>query len=149
LVSLCNSFIIFLFLYIFICSTLIMYGLTFIQNVNFHIRFFVIFNFGFKCGCPSLGCLKSVHSTRDGTKFVCKVHGGNVVYTIKYNFVWHLWTRHNVIMEMGKLECPSTQEEGPRHRGHECVSLEQPPSLGVSCWKYYSRFTISIKYWVK
>jgi len=76
--------------FIFLCNTFIMYGLTFIQNVNFHINFFsfiilvsdVVFH-------PPI-VLEGVHWAKDGAKFACKIHRCNVTYITKYNLVWHL-----------------------------------------------------------
>jgi hypothetical protein len=73
-----------------------------------------LFFFGCKCGYLSLGC----HWARDGPKFAYKVDGCDAFYTTKYNLVQHLWAQHNVVVELGKPEHPSTWEEGPRVQIH-------------------------------
>jgi hypothetical protein len=44
----------------------------------------------------------------DAPKFVCKVDECDALHTSKYNMIQHLQARHNVTMELGKLERPST-----------------------------------------
>ncbi len=66
--------------------------------------------------------LEGVHWAKDGAKFASKVHGCNVTYVTKYNLVWHLQIRHNVIMEPSKLEHPSTWKEGPKHKNHVAMN---------------------------
>jgi hypothetical protein len=63
---------------------------------------------------PLATAIKCFHWAKDGPKFVCKVDGCNASYIAKYNLVQHLWTCHNVTMELGKLEHPFTWEQGPR-----------------------------------
>ncbi len=64
---------------------------------------------------PPLVAIEGVHWAKDGPKFACRVDGCNASYMVKYNLVRHLQTHHNVIMEAGKPEHPSTKEEGLRH----------------------------------
>ncbi len=67
--------------------------------------------------------IEGVHWARDGPKFVCKVAGCNASYTTKYNLVQHLWAHCNVTMEPGKLERPSTWEEGLKHQNHTTMNV--------------------------
>ncbi len=62
-----------------------MYGLTFIHNINSHIRFFVFVILVLDVVALPLVALEGVHWPRDGAKFVYKVHGCNVTYIAKYN----------------------------------------------------------------
>ncbi len=85
--------------------------ITFIQNVNFHIKFIV---FGFLVSYMvalfpiaikgvainvvvlRLIAIEGIHWARDGPKFVCEVDWCDVSYIAKYNLVQHLWAHHNV-----------------------------------------------------
>jgi hypothetical protein len=62
-----------------------MYGLTFIHNINSHIRFFVFVILVLDVVALLLVALEGVHWPRDGAKFVYKVRGCNVTYIAKYN----------------------------------------------------------------
>jgi hypothetical protein len=87
-----------------------------------HIRFCVFVILVSKAIAPPLVALEGVHWARDGTKFVCRANGCNMA--TKYNMVCHLWAHHNVIMELGKPECPSTWEEGPTHQDHATMNAQ-------------------------
>ncbi len=67
---------------------------------------------------------KGVHWVRDGPKFVCRVDGCDASYIVKYNFVRHLRACHNVTMELGKPEHPSTWEQGPRVQDHMAINAQ-------------------------
>jgi len=96
-----------------LCNTLIMYGLTFIQNINFHIMFFVFVILVLDVVASPLVIIEGVHWAKDGSKFACSVDGCDVSYMAKYNLVWHLRVQHNVVMKSGKPKHPSTPNEGP------------------------------------
>jgi len=76
--------------FIFLCIIFIMYGLTFIQNVNSYIRFFVFVILVSNAVALPLIAIEGVHWARNGPKFACKVDGCNASYMAKYNLVKHL-----------------------------------------------------------
>jgi uncharacterized membrane protein len=61
----------------------------YVQNVNFHIRFFVFVILVSNVVAPPIA-LECVHWARDGPKFSYKVDGCNASYMVKYNLVQHL-----------------------------------------------------------
>jgi hypothetical protein len=61
--------------------------ITFIQNVNSHIRFIVFVFLVLDVIAPFPIAIKGIHWARDGPKFVCRVDGCNALYTTKYNLV--------------------------------------------------------------
>jgi hypothetical protein len=67
--------------------------------------------------------LKGVHWVMDGPKFAFRVDGCDASYMAKYNLVVHLRVCHNVTMELGKLRCPSIQEEGSKHENHVTMNM--------------------------
>jgi hypothetical protein len=99
----CNTFVACLIFYIWSkyphCAKI-----TFIQIVNFHIRFIVFVFLVSDVVAPPLIVIKSVHWARDGPNFVCKVDECNASYTSKYNLVWHLRACHNVTLKSAKSE---------------------------------------------
>ncbi len=101
-----------------------MYGLTFIHNVNFHIRFFVFVILVLDVVALPLVALEGVHWLRDGAKYVYKVHGCNVTNIAKYNLIQHLQMWYNVIMELSKFEHPSTWEEGLKRQDHTTMNVQ-------------------------
>jgi hypothetical protein len=76
---------------IYLYSTLILHGLTFIHNVNSCFVFLVS-----NVVAPPLIAIEGVHWAKDGPKFVYSVDGCDASYTTKYNLVWHLQVCHNV-----------------------------------------------------
>jgi hypothetical protein len=79
-------------------------------------------NSSFWCGHPPLVAIEGVHWAKDGPKFSYRVDGCNASYMAKYNLVWHLQMRHNVVMELGKPGCPSTREEISEQQNHETMN---------------------------
>jgi hypothetical protein len=116
----CNTFIVCLIFYLQL-QYLRCVKITFIYNINFHIRFIVFVFFISNMVAPPPITIEGVHWARDGPKFVCKVDKCNASYTSKYNLVWHLWACHNVTLESSKSRHPSIWEDGSRHQ--DCVAM--------------------------
>jgi len=73
---------------------------------------------------PPLVAIEGVHRVTDGPKCACRVDGCNASYMAKYNLVWHLRACNNVTIELGKLGCPSTTEEGLRHQDYAVMNVQ-------------------------
>jgi hypothetical protein len=71
LVLLCNTFIFSFWSIIYLCNTFIICGLTFIWNVNFHIRFIIFVFWVSDAIALPLVAIESVHWTSDGIKWAC------------------------------------------------------------------------------
>jgi len=106
------------------CNNFILQGITFIQNINFHIKFFVFVILVLDVVALPPVALKSVYRARDGLKCACKVDGCDASYMAKYNLVRHLSMHHNVVMDSSKFKCPSIQKEGPRHQNHATMNVQ-------------------------
>ncbi len=81
--------------------------ITFIYNVNSHIRFIIFIYLVLDVVAPPLVAIKGVHRTKDEPKFVFMVHGCDASYIAKYNLVRHLSAHHYVTTKLGKPKCPS------------------------------------------
>jgi hypothetical protein len=99
-------------------------GITFIQNVNSHIRFIVFVFLVSNVVAFAQVSIEGVHWARDGPKFVCKIDGYGASYIAKYNLVQHLQACHNVTMELGKPGCPSTRKQGPKVQDHTTMNAQ-------------------------
>jgi hypothetical protein len=84
-----------------------------------------------------LVAIKGVHWARDGPKFAYKVDGCDASYTTKYNLVQHLRTCHNVVVELGKLEHPSTREEGPKVQDH--MAMNAHVLINLLAWFHHNQ----------
>jgi len=66
--------------------------------------------------------IEGVHWEMDGTKWACRVGGCDASYITECNLVQHLQSHHNVVMELGKPECPSTWEEASSDQNHVAMN---------------------------
>ncbi len=66
-----------------------MKGITFIHNINHHIKFFVFAFFISNVVAPPSIIPKDVHWAKDGPKFACRVDECDASYMTKYNLVQH------------------------------------------------------------
>jgi hypothetical protein len=68
----------------------LIYEITFIHNVDSHIRIIVFIFLVSDVVAPPLVVIEGVHWAKDGPKFVCRVNRCDASYTSKYNLVQHL-----------------------------------------------------------
>ncbi len=85
-----------LIFYLSIQYQIIVKGITFIHNINCHIRSFVFVFLISNAVAPPLIAPKGIHWAKDGPNFACRVDGCDASYTTKDNLVRHLWTCHTL-----------------------------------------------------